>query len=169
MATSLFTFVSLFDRALSTAEHLLTKGAEHAATTGVTADQMLDWRLIEDMNPLRFQLMVMVNFARSWPAKVVGVEAPTDIERTLEFAGFKAALADAKTWLAGLTAEQFAGIDEKPLQSKIGATMEMTLPREAWITGFATTNIYFHLSMVYAILRLHGVNVGKMDLFPQGL
>jgi len=30
---------------------------------------------------------------------------------------------------------------------------------------FATTNIYFHLSIAYAILRANGVPIGKADLF----
>ena len=38
-----------------------------------------------------------------------------------------------------------------------------------WIAGFATTNFYFHLSMVYAILRSRGVPLGKRDLFAGGL
>ena len=37
------------------------------------------------------------------------------------------------------------------------------------ITGFATTNIYFHLSTAYGILRSKGVQIGKVDLFAGGL
>ena len=47
--------------------------------------------------------------------------------------------------------------------------MEPTLPVAQWMTGFATTNIYFHMSMAYAILRSKGVPIGKLDLFPTGL
>jgi hypothetical protein len=47
--------------------------------------------------------------------------------------------------------------------------MAPTLEASQWLTGFATTNIYFHTSMVYAILRARGVAVGKVDLFSTGL
>ena len=34
---------------------------------------------------------------------------------------------------------------------------------------FATTNLYFHLSTAYGILRSKGVQIGKIDLFGGGL
>ena len=51
----------------------------------------------------------------------------------------------------------------------LGTGMEPTLPSGQWLTGFATTNIYFHLSTVYGILRSKGVQIGKIDLFAGGL
>ena len=47
--------------------------------------------------------------------------------------------------------------------------MKPEMPIEQWVTGFATTNFYFHLSMAYAILRQRGVPLGKPDLFAGGL
>ena len=47
--------------------------------------------------------------------------------------------------------------------------MEPTLPVGQWITGFSTTNLYFHLSTAYGILRSKGVQIGKRDLFAGGL
>src|SRR5258708_40126087 len=65
MAVSLFTFVDLYNRALDTLAHILTKGAAHAATIDAGESEMLDWRLIDDMQPLRFQVMVVCNFTLS--------------------------------------------------------------------------------------------------------
>lgn len=39
------------------------------------------------------------------------------------------------------------------------------MPAAQWLSVFATTNIYFHLSMVYAILRSNGTPLGKSDFF----
>jgi hypothetical protein len=47
--------------------------------------------------------------------------------------------------------------------------MEPTLPAARWLTVFATTNLYFHLSTAYGILRSKGVQIGKADLFSTGL
>jgi len=47
--------------------------------------------------------------------------------------------------------------------------MEPTLPTERWITSFATTNLYFHLSTIYGIIRARGADLGKIDLFAGGL
>ncbi|THD64983.1 DUF1993 domain-containing protein [Phenylobacterium sp.] len=169
MSVSLFTFVDLFMRQLVTLDHLLSKGAEHAKATGASETEMLDWRLIEDMQPLRFQAMVVCNFARAWPARVAGLPLPADVSADLDLAGFKAAILDAKAWLQALTPEQFAGRDDVPLTVEIGTGMQPTLPSGQWLTVFATTNLYFHLSTAYGILRHHGVQIGKVDLFAGGL
>ena len=49
MMVNLFNFVDLYSRVLTTALHLLKKGAEHAAAGNVSEPDMLGWRLIDDM------------------------------------------------------------------------------------------------------------------------
>jgi len=169
MTVNLFTFVDMFSRAAATADHLLDRGAEHAAGLGVTEGEMLDWRLTPDMQPLRFQLMVVANFARQWPARVAGLPLPEAVDDQLDVAGFKAALAASRAYLAGLRPEQFEGRDAVPLTVAIGPEMEPTLESGRWLTVFATTNLFFHLSTAYAILRSKGVAIGKVDLFATGL
>lgn len=168
MTVCLFTFVDLYSKGLDTLAHLLTKGAEFAAAKGVSDADMLEWRLIDDMYPLRFQAGVVINFARQWTARVAGLSVPGDIAEGLDVAGLEAAIADAKARLADLKAEQFAGRDDVALTFNLGQ-IEPTLPAGQWLSGFATTNFYFHLSIAYAILRSKGVQIGKVDLFAGGL
>jgi uncharacterized protein len=164
-AVSLFTYAELYDRVLNSLSHLLDKGEAYAAEQGQSPEQMLDWRLVEDMNPLRFQVMVVCNFTRNWTARAIG-QTPTDgIESDLDMAGFRKAIADSRAYLAALTPADFEGRDDVPFTFKLGDIMEPTLPSGQWLTVFASTNVYFHLSMAYAILRLHGVSIGKPDLF----
>ena len=169
MTVNAFTYVTLNTLVLDAADHLLTKGAAHAAATGVSDSEMLGWRLIGDMQPLSFQFMVVCNFARQWPARFAGLELPKDVGADLTVAGYHAALADAKAYLAALTPEQFEGRDEVPLTVPLGNGMAPTLPAGRWLTVFAATNLYFHLSTAYDILRARGVPLGKVDLFPGGL
>jgi hypothetical protein len=166
---NLFSFVGMYRRVLETAGHLVTKGAEHAAAIGTSEADMLDWRLIGDMQPLRFQLMVVCNFPKQWLARAAGLPVPADVGADLDLAGFKAAIADAKAYLAALKPEQFEGRDDVPLTVTIGTGMEPTLPAGQWVSVFATTNLYFHLSTAYGILRSKGVQIGKVDLFAGGL
>ncbi|MEE4300653.1 MAG: DUF1993 domain-containing protein [Pseudomonadales bacterium] len=169
MAISLYSFVDTFSRALDTIDHVLKKGEEFAAAEGVDPESMLDWRLVEDMNPLRFQLAIVVNFSRSWISLGAGVEAPAAIEDSLDLAGFHGAIAEAKAFLAGLTPEQFAGRDELEHTHTLGNELTLTMPIEQWLRVFALTNIHFHMSMVYGILRARGVQIGKVDLFSSGV
>lgn len=169
MTVSAYTFVEMYAHALDTAAHLLTKGAQHAAATGVQEAELLGWRLIDDMQPLSFQLMVVCNFARQWPARVADLDVPEDVGADLDVAGFQRAITDAKVYLAALTPGQFEGRDEAPLEHTIGTGMTVTLPRGRWLSIFVTTNLYFHLSTAYDILRAKGVPIGKPDLFAAGL
>ena len=168
MTVCLFTFVELYSKGLGTLENLLTKGAAFAASQGVSEAEMFEWRLIDDMATLRFQANVVLNFARQWPARAAGLPLPADTPDGLDVAGYKAAIAEAKAWLAGLTAEQFEGRDDAPVTFNLGQ-FEPTMPAAQWLTGFSTTNFYFHLSIAYAILRHRGVQIGKPDLFAGGL
>ena len=167
--TRLYTFVDLFARAVVTAHHLLAMGVAHAASRGVTEQDMLSWRLAEDMHPLGFQLMVVANFTRTWSARVAGLEPPEGIAADLDVAGFSAGLDAALAYLRALTPEQFEGRDEIPLTFEILPGMAPTFPAAQWLTVFAATNINFHLSMVYAILRANGAPLGKADMFAAGL
>jgi len=169
MATNLFTFVDLYSRLLTTASHLLNKGSEYAASKGIDPERILDWRLIDDMQPLRFQIMVLCNFTRLWPARVAGLTVPAEIPDTLTLAQFHTEIDAAKAYLAALKPEQFTGREDVPLTVKLGNGMEPTLPSGQWLTVFATTNLYFHLSTAYGILRSNGVPIGKIDLFAGGL
>ncbi|HEX3888545.1 MAG TPA: DUF1993 domain-containing protein [Phenylobacterium sp.] len=169
MTVSLFSFVDLYSRQLATLDHLMTKGAEFAKAQGQPEEAFLDWRLIDDMAPFRFQAMVVCNFSRQWPARVVGMDLPAAFEPEIDLAGFRAAITDAKAYLAALTPQQFAGRDEVPLTVEIGNGMSPTLPSGQWLTVFATTNLYFHLSTAYGILRAKGVQIGKVDMFAGGL
>lgn len=169
MAVCLFTFAEIYSKGLGTLDHILTKGAEFAAAQGVSEADMLEWRLIDDMNPLRFQAMVPINFAKQWIARAAGVAVPDDIAPDLDLAGLRAEIANAKAYLATLQAAQFDGRDDEALNVTLGNGFSPTMPIGQWLTGFATTNFYFHLSMAYAILRSRGVPIGKVDLFAGGL
>jgi hypothetical protein len=168
-AVNLFSFVDLFARSVVTTKHLLAKGVAHASSIGVAERDMLNWRLAEDMHPLGFQLMVVASFSRTWTARVAGLEPPERIADDLDVAGFNAGLDAALAYLRALRPEQFEGRDDVPLTFEIMPGMTPTLPAAQWLTVFAATNVNFHVSMVYAILRNNGAPLGKADMFVAGL
>ena len=113
--------------------------------------------------------MVVINFSQSWIARAIDVAIPEPVTADLDVAGYQAAITAAKAWLAALTPDQFAGREDVPVTAQLGPNMTPTVPAAQWITVFAATNINFHASMIYAILRSNGVPLGKLDVFPSGL
>ena len=168
MNVALFTFVDLYAKGLDTLAGILAKAAAHAHAIGESEAQMLDWRLADDMFPLRRQAQIVCDFARQWPARAAGLEVPASIAGEPDLAQLQAAIAEAKAWLRGLDAADFEGRDDVAFTLDLGL-MKPTLPMGQWISGFATTNFYFHLSMAYAIARSKGAPLGKADMFGGGL
>ncbi len=169
MPITAFTFVELFRKQIAVTAHLLGKAEAHVATSGAGAEAFLDWRLTDDMHPLRFQITVVCNFGTAWPARVADVPEPAAITSDLDLQGFRDALARADAFLATLTPEQFAGRDDLPYTRELMPGMAPTMSFGQWLTSFAATNVYFHVSMIYAILRARGVPLGKIDAFGGSL
>ena len=168
MTTNAFVFVGMYDHALGAAAHVLEKGRAHAEASGVGEREMLGWRLIDDMQPLSFQLEVICRFSRQWLATVAGLPAPDALpgHADLDVAGFQRAIADTRSYLAELRPAQFEGRDVADVTQTIIPGLTLTRPGGEWLAVFATTNIFFHLSTAYDILRARGVPIGKADLFP---
>jgi hypothetical protein len=168
MSTTAYTFVRMYDHVLGAAAHVLEKGRAFAEANGFGEREMLGWRLVEDMQPLSFQLEVICRFSRSWLARVAGLPdadvAQGDLD--LDVAGFQRAIAEARAYLASLTPAQFEGRDGVEITQTIVPGLTLTKSGEEWLSIFATTNIFFHLSTAYDILRARGVPIGKADLFP---
>ncbi len=164
MKVELYSFVDIYSRGLDTLAHILTKGREHIAATGTSETEMLDWRLVEDMYPLRRQAEIVCDFAQQWLARAAGSPVPETIESDLSLSDLQMRIEEAKNYLGDLEPAQFEGRDEIPLTYNIGM-MEPTFPIAQWMRVFATSNFYFHLSMAYAILRSKGVPLSKPDIF----
>ncbi len=166
MTINAYAFVGIYDHVLRATAHVLEKGRAHAEAEGISEREMLGWRLIEDMQPLSFQLEVVCSFSRQWLARVAGLPVPDRLATDLDIAGFQRAIVDARNYLANLKPEQFEGRDAIDITTTLVPGLSLTRTGEQWLTIFATTNIFFHLSTAYDILRARGVPIGKADLFP---
>ena len=168
MTTGVAAIVLGWQKILASLDHLLSKGLEYAEATGTPEQEMLEWRLAPDMYPLRHQAQFVCNLVRQWAARAAGSEPGNDIGGDCGLDRIRAEIADVRIFLAGLEPDRFPDCDDRLLTVDL-TVMSPTLPVAQWITGFATTNIIFHLTTLYAILRSRGVPLGKADLFAGGL
>ncbi|HEY8571310.1 DUF1993 domain-containing protein [Phenylobacterium sp.] len=168
MAVSLNTYVDGYLKGLTTLEHLLERGLAFAKEQGVSEAEMLEWRLAPDMFNLRQQVMTVASFTNQWVARAMGDPDPAPFEGEPGLAELRARIAQTRAFLQGLEPGKLDARADEPLTADLGV-VSPTLPVAQWVTGFLTTNFYFHLSMAYAILRNRGVPLGKRDLFAGGL
>ncbi len=168
MSVDLFSFVGMYAKGLASLQNILEKGRAFATAQGIDESQMLDWRLAEDMFPLWRQAQIVALFGKRWPMRAAGLGEIDEPEGAMNFDQLIGLIASGRATLAEMSAEQFVGKGGAPFTMDLGM-MKPDMPIEQWVTGFATTNFYFHLSIAYAILRQHGVPLGKVDLFAGGL
>ena len=167
MKVDLATVVLGWEKALGSTDHVLSRGVEFARDNGIAEADLLGWRLAPDMFPLSRQVQIVCNVIQNWAARAAGVDIPDEPKgETVE--ALKADIAAARHFLDGLTPEQFDDRDEVVVTVELG-TISPTMPIAQWVLGFAQSNILFHLSIAYAILRSRGVPLGKADLFGGGL
>ncbi|KAF2759007.1 hypothetical protein EJ05DRAFT_499430 [Pseudovirgaria hyperparasitica] len=143
---------------------LLTKAQSH----GLSDSAILEARIIDDMWPLARQIAMCV--ATTTLVKVGAISEASvpkyDSFDPTSVADALARIADVEKVLAGVKEEGFAQSEGKVWVKWFGGPHE--LEKKDYVMRFAVPNFYFHLSMVYAILRKEGVNVGKKDFVLLG-
>jgi hypothetical protein len=161
--------ISLYDisipalsRGLSNLSAILDKAAAHAAAKKYDSAVLSQLRLYPDMHPMVRQVQIACDTAKGAAARLASVDVPKheDTETTLD--ELKQRIAKTLDFLKTLGADQ--------INSAEGRTIEIKFPNGAWkftaiayLTDFVLPNFYFHESMVYALLRKSGVEIGKGD------
>jgi hypothetical protein len=163
MSVSLYDVtVPIFTLSLNNLSTLLDKAGAHAEERKVDAKAYADARLIADMLPLARQVQIACDTAKGAAARLAGVEIPKheDTEGTL--AELKGRLAKTVAFLKSLQPAQFAGAETRAIVLEFpSSTLKFT--GLTYVTNFVLPNFFFHVTMVYALLRQNGVVIGKRD------
>ena len=153
-------------RAMKSLDAILDKAVASAEARKIDPAVLLASRLAPDMFPLIRQIQIACDFGKGPMARLAGVENPKfeDVETTIP--ELKARIARTIEFVQGIPESSFAGAEDRDITIQAGSqTLEFKgLP---YLIGFALPNMYFHLSMAYAILRHNGVDIGKRDFIGQ--
>ncbi len=124
---------------------------------------LIDARLASDMFPLSRQIQIVSDTCKGGAARLAGVDAP-------KMADTEASFAELKT-RCDQTIAFLQSVDPAAIDAGIAREVTITFPNGGglrfdgltYLNGFVLPNLYFHASMVYAILRANGVEIGKLD------
>ncbi len=154
--------VPVIQKSLTAFKGVLAKGAAHAEARKIEESVFLNSRLYPDMFPLTRQVQIAADFGKGPVARLAGVELPKyeDIETT--FAALAARIDKTLAFVGTFKPEQIDGQEDREIILTIAGN-PMTFKGQAYLMHFAFPNLYFHMSMAYAILRHNGVDVGKRD------
>jgi hypothetical protein len=163
MSISMYDFsIPMLTRGLTNLSALLDKAGAHAETKKFDSVVLAQSRLYPDMHPLVRQVQIACDTAKGAAARLAGVEVPKHEDNEVTFADLKARIAKTVDFLKSITPAQLKDTETR--------NIEIKFPNGSWkftglkyLTDFVLPNLYFHESMVYALLRKNGVDVGKMD------
>ena len=154
--------IPVLTRGLTNLSAILDKAAAHAATRKFDSVVLAQARLFPDMHPLVRQVQIACDTAKGATARLAGIEVPKHEDTEVTFADLKTRIAKTVDFLKSVTAAQLKDAESR--------SIELKFPNGSWkftgiayLTDFVLPNFYFHVSMVYALLRKSGVEVGKAD------
>ncbi|KAJ7154203.1 hypothetical protein C8R46DRAFT_1119012 [Mycena filopes] len=147
-------------KSLGNLRGILTKAEEHCTTKGTSPEELIQFRLIEDMRPLDYQVYSCCNTAKFLASRVGG--APD-----VFFADDEKTFAELQTRV-DRTVDILKALPENCMDGKEDA--EIVMEKQGfrftgvrYVTELAVPNFHFHLSSAYCIVRHLGVPVGAMD------
>ncbi|KAI3589431.1 DUF1993 family protein [Cupriavidus sp. CER94] len=163
MALSMYDVsIPVFVRALTNLSAILEKGAAHAQAQGMDAAELLQTRLIADMDALPAQVQRASDSAKGCAARLAGIDIPSYPDNETTFPELQERIARTVGFLKSIRPEQLEGSETRVVELKL-RNGPVTFDGKSYTLGFALPNFYFHVTTAYDLLRHKGVQIGKMD------
>lgn len=154
--------IPVFIRNLTNLSAILKKAEAHALAKKIEPEVFINARLSPDMFPLSRQIQIATDGIKGGAARLAGAEIPSypDTEKT--FAELQTRIATTINFIKTFAMKDIDGSEERKITLKVGG-QEMEFQGQAYLLNFVLPNLYFHISIAYAILRHNGVEIGKKD------
>ncbi len=115
------------------------------------------------MFALTRQVQVATDLAKNGAARPAGVEPPRYEDNETTIPQLKARLAKTVAYLKTLDQKQIDNAVDREIIFPLGPTHKGQMTGGDYLNHFLLPNVYFHLSVAYAILRHCGVQIDKPD------
>ncbi|ESS67093.1 hypothetical protein MGMO_172c00090 [Methyloglobulus morosus KoM1] len=141
---------------------ILDKAKAHCETKNIDESVFVQARLASDMYPLSQQIRIITDMAKACAARLAGVEIPRYEDNETTFADYQARIAKTIAFLQGFDSEQIDNSYNLPITMKL-YDKEVVYTAQVYLLDVVIPHFYFHVTTAYAILRHHGVELGKKD------
>jgi uncharacterized protein len=154
--------VPVCTRMLNNLAAILEKAAAYADARKIDPAVLINDRLYPDMLPMGRQILIASDTAKGCAARLAGVEPPKYEDNEKTFPELIERLRKTIAYLNTFKPGQIDGSEKKTITLKV---RDDTLNIEGltYLLDRALPNLYFHVSIAYAILRHNGVDIGKKD------
>jgi uncharacterized protein len=151
-----------FIKTLNNLTAILDKAERYVTERKIDPEVLLTWRIAPDMFPLRRQIQLTSDFAKSAPARLAGKEVPKYPDEEKTFAELKARIAKTLKFVQSAAPKDIDGSETRDVTLTVGG-QEIRFKGEAYLVHFVLPNFYFHATTAYDIIRSFGVEIGKRD------
>lgn len=152
-------------RSLEALKGVLKKAQSHFADRKTDFAVVAQQRLTPDMFPLGKQIQIATDTAKGCVARLTGQKAPVFEDNESTYEQFVDRIDRTISYLKTARPEQFASWDQQTIRFPWYPGQH--LQGRAFLIQHALPNFYFHCTTAYAILRQHGVLLGKADYLGQ--
>jgi hypothetical protein len=161
--TSLYDLtVPAFRRGFASLSAILTAGETFARDHGIAEADMLGTRLVADMAPLTAQVQRASDTAKGAMVRIGGIPNLAMADDEASFAALQQRIAATLAFLDTVPRAAIDGKEDAPVTLVTsGGSVDFT--GRSYVLGFVLPNFYFHIATAYALLRMRGVPIGKMD------
>jgi hypothetical protein len=158
--------VGVYTQLLTNLGAILDKAEAWIAERKLDPNAILLARLAPDMFTFTRQVQIATDMAKGTAARLAGQDPPRYEDNETSLAELKARVAKTIAFLQSLPPAAFDDAADRPITLKLGPPGKQTeynFTGLNYLQGFGTPNVYFHYSMVYALLRHNGLDIGKRD------
>lgn len=157
------TSIPVFKQMLGSLQTILQKAQAHAAEKKIEDQVFLQARLAPDMFNLIRQVQIAADFAKGVSARLAGVAVPDYQDTENSFEELQTRLSTTIDFISSLDAAQFEDSESREIVLRPGTPKEKKLMGNAYLLSYGLPQFFFHVTTTYAILRHHGVELGKRD------
>jgi hypothetical protein len=154
--------VPAFRRGFASLSAILTTGEAFAREHGIAEADMLDTRLIADMAPLTAQVQRASDTAKGAMVRIGVVPNVPMADDETSFAALQQRIAATLAFIDGVPRSAIDGKEDATVTLTTRSGSQDFTGRD-YVLGFVLPNFYFHITTAYALLRMRGVAIGKLD------
>ena len=148
---------------LGNLRHFLDKAQAFVDAKKCDPAALTQFRLAPDMLPFTRQVLIACDAAKNGIARMADVEAPKFEDNEVTIAELKVRIDKTLDFLKAVPSERLDGTEGREITFPVGRDATRTLEAEAYLKHWMLPNLFFHITMAYAILRHNGVELGKGD------
>ncbi len=140
----------------------LDKAEHHAASKKFDIAVLMSSRLAPDQKPFVYQVQSACDYVKAGAAWLSGQAPPRHPDDETTITELRARLAKTILFAESVKEGDYAGAEERRVTMTFAPPGSVIVGAD-YLIQMVVPNVFFHVTMAYAILRHNGVDIGKMD------